>query len=69
MIIGTISAIGSGGMLPIFAILWGEMTNSFGASASHVEDEAKRIMLIFIYIGLAALAVGWAMFACWMITG
>lgn len=45
------------------------MTNSFGTSAAQMEDEAKRLMLIFIYIGLGAFAIGWAMFACWIIAG
>ena len=54
--------------LPAFAILWGDMTNSYGGNTS-IKEEGKKIMLNFIYIGLGAFAAGWAMFTCWMVAG
>jgi len=57
-----------GTAIPAFALLWGNMTNSFGNSTSMV-DAAKEVMLDFIYIGIAAVFAGWGMFGCWMIAG
>ena len=68
IVLGTICAAATGVAMPIFSILWGDMTNSFG-NASDTENAAKGIMLNFLYIGLGAFAAGWGMFACWMISG
>lgn len=68
MIIGTICACAMGTALPAFALLWGQMTDSFDNFDEMVES-AKNIMFQFIYIGAAAFVAGWGMFACWMITG
>ena len=55
--------------MPIFAILWGAITDKFTDSAAVIEEESKKLMFIFIYIGLGAFAAGWGMFATWMIAG
>ena len=44
------------------------MLDSFGNS-SKMLDEAKRIMLNYIYLGVAALVVGTTMFTTWTIAG
>ena len=66
MIVGTICAAAMGASLPVFAIIWGGMIDSFGGSGL---DAAKGMMLNFIYVGLGAFGAGWGMFACWMIAG
>ena len=68
IVIGSISAAAMGVALPAFAILWGDMTDSFGDSAQ-MEEAAKKSMLNFIYIGIGTFVGGWLMFACWMISG
>ena len=69
MVLGSIAAIGMGAALPSFALLWGNMTDSFGQGGQAMVDAAFNSMLQFIYIGAAVFVVSWVMFACWMITG
>ena len=69
IVIGSICAAASGVALPAFAILWGDMTDSFGKGSDELENAGKGIMLNFIYIGLGTFVAGWGMFACWMIAG
>ncbi len=68
MAIGTICAGAMGAALPAFALLWGNLTDSYGDSNSMV-DGARQVMYNFFEIGAGALVAGWGMFACWMITG
>ena len=69
MLIGTFCAIITGGVMPVFAILWGEMTDVFNQGGDVMQNKAKDLMIIFIYIGVGAFLAGWGMFACWMISG
>ena len=66
--VGTICALVSGVAMPSFAVLWGNMTDSFDNSDDMV-SAAKNVMFQFLYIGAGAFFAGWGMFACWMITG
>lgn len=68
MAVGTICACAMGTALPSFALLWGNMTNSFGDSSQMVEV-SRGVMFNFIEIGVGTVFAGWGMFACWMITG
>lgn len=54
--------------MPLFALLWGNMIDSFKSKAEMV-DQTKNMLLLFIYIGLAVFATGWIMIASWLITG
>jgi hypothetical protein len=58
-----------GAAMPVFALLWGNMTDSFGEGGDAMVNSARNIMFIFFGIGAAAFLAGWLMFACWMITG
>jgi len=68
MIGGTICALGMGAAMPAFALLWGQMTDTFN-DPNLIVDTARGIMFSFFYIGIGAFVAGWGMFACWMITG
>jgi len=68
MLVGTICASIVGTAFPIFALLWGEMTNAYGNTDAMV-SKAHDVMLKFIYIGIGVIFAGWGMFGCWMITG
>ena len=68
--IGTICACAMGAALPFFALLWGNMTDSFSdPDKNKMVEAAKGVMFNFFEIGAGALVAGWGMFACWMITG
>jgi len=69
MTIGSIASLAMGAALPAFALLWGDMTDSFGEGGDSMVNAAKNVMYNFIYIGVAAFFAGWLMFACWMIAG
>ena len=69
MIIGTIGAAAIGTAMPSFALLWGNMTNTFGNSDASLVAASKQIMIEFILIGIGAFIAGWIMYACWMIAG
>lgn len=68
MAVGTFFAICNGAAMPLFALLWGDMLDSF-KSKDQMVDQTKNMLLLFIYIGLAVFASGWLMIACWLITG
>jgi hypothetical protein len=69
MIFGTIGAAALGAAMPSFALLWGNMTNTFSNSDSDLVQASKKIMIDFIIIGVGAFIAGWVMYACWMIAG
>lgn len=69
MIVGSIASLAMGAALPAFALLWGQMTDSFGEGGDAMVNAARNVMYDFIYIGIGALIAGWLMFACWMIAG
>jgi ATP-binding cassette, subfamily B (MDR/TAP), member 1 len=69
MIVGSIASLAMGTTLISFALLLGEMTDSFNKGGDEMVKVAKDVMLKFIYVGIGALVAGWLMFACWMISG
>lgn len=68
MVVGTIAAICNGAAMPLFALLWGDMIDSFKSQTDMV-DQTLKMLLLFIYIGIAVFVTGWLMIACWLITG
>lgn len=69
MILGSICAAISGGVMPVFVIMSGLMTQKFKEGPDAIEAEGRRLLMIFIYIGAGAFIAGWGMYASWMITG
>jgi len=58
-----------GAALPAFALLWGNMTDSFAEGGDAMVNKARDVMFIFFGIGAGVLVAGWVMFASWMIAG
>jgi ATP-binding cassette subfamily B (MDR/TAP) protein 1 len=72
MAVGTIAAAANGAALPAFSLLWGNMTDAFGDSASNpnlMVDTARGVMWNFLEIGIGVFVASWLMFACWMVAG
>ncbi|KAL0459172.1 UNVERIFIED_CONTAM: ABC transporter B family member 11 [Sesamum latifolium] len=71
MVIGTITAVGSGFCLPLMTLLFGELANSFGQNAEtkRVVDEVSKVSLKYVYLALGSGVAASSQVACWMITG
>ncbi|KAK4419593.1 ABC transporter B family member 11 [Sesamum alatum] len=71
MVIGTITAVGSGLCLPLMTVLFGELANSFGQNAEtkRVVNEVSKVSLKYVYLALGSGVAASSQVACWMITG
>ncbi|KAL0435361.1 UNVERIFIED_CONTAM: ABC transporter B family member 11 [Sesamum radiatum] len=71
MVIGTITAVGSGFCLPLMTLLFGELANSFGQNAEtkRVVDEVSKVSLKYVYLALGSGVAASSQVACWVITG
>lgn len=69
MIVGTIAALVMGAAMPVFALLWGDVTDSFLQSGQDMVDAAATVLYQFIGIGVGVFIAGFLMFGCWMISG
>ena len=70
--IGTIAGLAEGACQPLFAILFGNVTNSFAsenADVSSFVDEASDLAVKYIYVGLLGLVGGYLGYSSWMRTG
>jgi hypothetical protein len=68
MAFGSVMSLCNGASMPLFALLWGQMLDSFQGVDGMV-SETLKMLLLFIYIGLAAFVSGWVMIGAWLITG
>mgnify|MGYP003688909303 CR=1 FL=1 len=69
MVVGSVAAIAMGAALPVFALLWGNITDSFLENGDAMVNAAREILWQFLYIGAGVFVAGFLMFACWMIAG
>ncbi|OIW13445.1 hypothetical protein TanjilG_05335 [Lupinus angustifolius] len=72
MIVGSIGAIGNGIGMPIMAILFGQVINSFGtnqSTRSNVVSDVSKICLKLVYLGIGIGVAAFLQVACWMATG
>ncbi|KAK4492352.1 hypothetical protein RD792_003156 [Penstemon davidsonii] len=71
MVIGVITAVGSGLGLPLMTLLYGELANSFGQNveSKRVVNEVSKVSLQFIYLALGSGISAFSQVSCWMITG
>ena len=68
MVVGTIAAICNGGSIPLFALLFGDMLDSF-KTLTDLTSTTLYLLLVFIYLGVAVFVTGWIMIGSWAITG
>ncbi len=71
MAIGLIAAAANGTALPLFALIFGQMTSSFSptASGSAVVDMVATNSKWFAIVGAGSFACSWIMFVTWMVSG
>ncbi|KAK9224004.1 hypothetical protein WN944_012453 [Citrus x changshan-huyou] len=70
MIVGTISAIGSGLAHPFMTLIFGHLINSFGSSdRSHVVHEVSKVAVKFLYLAAGTGIAAFLQVSCWMVTG
>lgn len=72
MVIGSVGAAIEGAAMPVFTVLWGNMTDAFGGNSSNPDaavNQSREIMWNFLEIGLGVFLASWIMFGCWMMAG
>ncbi|XP_055813951.1 ABC transporter B family member 21-like isoform X2 [Solanum dulcamara] len=71
MVIGMITAVGSGICFPLMAVLFGELVDSFGMTvdSEKIVDEVSKVALKFIYLALGSGLATFTQVACWTVTG
>ncbi len=70
ILIGTIAAIADGTSLPLFALFFGGIPNTFiGGTGDEIVHSAGQIALKFVYLGIASFITAYLGFVCWMIVG
>ncbi|KAK2649812.1 hypothetical protein Ddye_017301 [Dipteronia dyeriana] len=71
MIIGTIGALGNGLSMPLAALIFGELTDSFGQNQnkSGIVDVISKCTLKLVYLAIGAGVASFLEVGCWMVTG
>nr|XP_043626218.1 ABC transporter B family member 21-like [Erigeron canadensis] len=71
MLIGTINAIGNGISMPIQAVIFGELIDTFGETTDNndIVHQISKVSLKFVYLALGTGAASFLQMVCWMVTG
>ena len=71
MTIGSMAAMAAGTTLPLWSLLWGDMTNALrpGAPLDEMVDLSRTAMLNFFWIGLGMMGASGIAVGFWMIAG
>ncbi|CAO2818228.1 unnamed protein product [Amaranthus hypochondriacus] len=71
MIIGTIGAIGNGVCMPLMAVIFGELVDSFGENQNtkRIVHIVSQVALKFVYLAIGVAVAAFLQVACWMVTG
>ncbi|XP_050374961.1 ABC transporter B family member 11-like [Argentina anserina] len=71
MIVGTISAIGNGLCMPMLAIIFGDLIDSFTETGTNkrVANAVSKVALEYVYLALGTAAAAFLQMSCWMVTG
>ena len=68
ILLGTLCSMLIGGSLPIFAYLWGSMTNAF-YDVNKMVQMAQTVFIQYTAFGVASIFAGWGMQFFWNIAG
>ncbi|EGR27069.1 hypothetical protein IMG5_202500 [Ichthyophthirius multifiliis] len=71
IIIGCIASAANGILMPLFSIIFGEMTDSFSPNSSpnQVVKSAGNQSLNFLYLAIGAFTLSFLIMSCWIISG
>ncbi|KAK1406637.1 hypothetical protein QVD17_42119 [Tagetes erecta] len=71
MIFGTVGAIGNGMCMPLMAVLYGDLLNSFGENQNtdDVLHAVTKVALNIVYLAIGCAVASFLQVAMWMITG
>ncbi|CAM0882246.1 unnamed protein product [Alopecurus aequalis] len=70
MVVGTVGAMGNGISEPLISVLFGNVINSFGQSTSStVLRTVTKVVLDFIYLGIATAVASFLQVSCWTMAG
>ncbi|KAA8528153.1 hypothetical protein F0562_035596 [Nyssa sinensis] len=71
ILVGTIGAIGSGLCMPLMALLFGELSNSFGENVNtkKMVHEVSKVAVKYVYLALGSGCAAFLQVVCWMVTG
>eukprot|EP00192_Tetraselmis_astigmatica_P000802 CAMPEP_0117691884 /NCGR_PEP_ID=MMETSP0804-20121206/25998_1 /TAXON_ID=1074897 /ORGANISM="Tetraselmis astigmatica, Strain CCMP880" /LENGTH=1263 /DNA_ID=CAMNT_0005505227 /DNA_START=142 /DNA_END=3933 /DNA_ORIENTATION=+ len=69
IVLGTIGGLGNGAALPIWAVLFGDLVNTFGASPDGFMDEIIKLSMSFFYLALGSFVASYMQMAMWMWVG
>ncbi|KAL5863141.1 hypothetical protein ACOSQ3_000655 [Xanthoceras sorbifolium] len=71
MIIGTIGALGNGVSMPLMAIIFGDLLDSFGQNQdnSNIVEVVSKVSLKFVYLAIGSGVASFLQVSCWMVTG
>ena len=70
IIFGTLAAIADGTSLPLFALFFGSIPNTFiSGSGDEIVHAGGQVALKFVYLGIGSFIAAYFGFVCWMIVG
>ncbi|KAL6069058.1 ABC transporter B family member 15 [Balamuthia mandrillaris] len=64
LVLGLVASVLNGGMLPAFAIVFGELFNAFGDETDEIRDQSQLVAIIFVAIGVGSFICYYISLAC-----
>ncbi|KAI3744849.1 hypothetical protein L1987_57945 [Smallanthus sonchifolius] len=71
MVIGTITAIGSGIAMPLQTLIFGELIDTFGGNQDNkdIVHQVSKVSIKYVYLALGTGAAAFFHVGCWMVSG
>ncbi|KAI7738102.1 hypothetical protein M8C21_014511, partial [Ambrosia artemisiifolia] len=71
MVIGVITAIGSGIAMPLQTLIFGELIDTFGGNQDNktIVHQVSKVSLKYVYLALGTGAAAFFHVVCWMVSG
>ncbi|PAN29017.1 hypothetical protein PAHAL_5G194100 [Panicum hallii] len=71
MLLGTVGALANGVTQPIMTLIFGQVIDAFGGSVAmgDVLQRVNKVILNFVYLGIATAVVSFLQVSCWTMTG